>query len=180
MRRILGPILAMGFVVMLVGQASAQTPEDDLIGGSVHGGYAPYNLPFGGFGFGYTQVLPSNSYVLDRYWMVAATPSVGTMAQAVAPAQATEPVQRVARARAGKPARPVRSVAPKAGARKTYQAAAQTTEPLPSGSLYWQGNAGVPLYSPAQRYGTYGYGYGSSPHGTIDYGFAYQGYYWGY
>ena len=34
---------------------------------------------YGGFGFEYTQVFPSNSLVLDRWWMVAATPAVGTV-----------------------------------------------------------------------------------------------------
>jgi hypothetical protein len=180
MKRNLGPILAMGLVAVLGVQASAQAQEGELSGGSVQGGSTPFNLPSGGFGLGYTQVLPSDGYVLDRYWQVVATSSAGTMAPADAPAQATEPVQRVARARAGKPARTARSVGIKARARKTDQVASQTTEPLPSGSLYWSGAAGVSLYSPTERYASYGYGYDRSPHGTTDYGFAYQGYYLGY
>ena len=38
----------------------------------------------------------------------------------------------------------------------------------------------MPLYSPAQRYATYGQGYRVSPYGSVDYGMAYKGYYWGY
>jgi len=180
MRRILGPILAMGLIVILGARASAQAQEGELSGGSIQGGISPFNLPFGGFGLGYTQVLPSDSYVFNRYWQVVATPSVGMMTPTVAPAQATEPVQKAVRPRAGKPARPARTAAMKARARTTVQAPAPMIEPLPSGSLYWSGAAGIPLYSPAERYGSYGYGYGRTPHGTIDYGSAYKGYYWGY
>jgi hypothetical protein len=180
MKRILGPVVAMALMVVLSPQASAQMPQDNLWGRSVYGGSAPFNQADGGFGFGYTQLLPSNSYVLDRYWMVEATPAVGTMTPGVAPARAVAPVQGVARARSGRTARSVRAAATKAGARKSYQAAAPPTEPLPSGSLYWPGTDAVPLYSPDQRYGSYGYGYDRSPVGSIDYGSYYKGYDWGY
>jgi hypothetical protein len=180
MKRILGPVVAMALMVVLSPQASAQMPQDALRAGSVYGGFAPFNQAYGGFGFGYSQVLPSNSFVLDRYWMVEATPGVGTMAPAVAPAQAAAPVRGVARARPGRTARSVRLAASKSGARKSYPAAAQPTEPLPSGSLYWPGTDAVPLYSPAQRYESYGYGYDRSPVGSIDYGSSYKGYDWGY
>ncbi len=185
MRCVLQPVAAMAFVVLLGSHAGGQTLADGLGAGGVHGGYAPFNQPFGGFGFGYTQVLPSNTYVLNRYWMLVETPSLGVLpaggaAVSVVPAQAAEPVQIVGKARAGKPARPARSAATRYGVRKSYRAAAQPIQSLPSGSLYWPGTAGAPLYSPAQRYGTYGSGYGLGAYGSIDYGSSYKGYYWGY
>ena len=72
--------------------------------------------------------------------------------------------------------RPARSLG-RAGHRRRTAASARTSAPLPTGSLYWP-DAVVPLYSPAQRYATYGQGYGVSPYGTADYGAAYKGHYW--
>jgi hypothetical protein len=186
MRRILGPVLAIALMMSLGSRVVAQVPEDDLRAGSVYRGPGPFNEPYGGFGFGYTQVLPSNSYVFDRYWNVVQTPSVGSttpdggMTPSVASEQPAAPVQRVAKARTGRPARLAARAAARSVGRKSYQAAVQPPAPLPSGSLYWPGAAGASLYSPALRSGTYGWGYGVSSYGSIDYGSSYKGYYWGY
>jgi hypothetical protein len=83
----------------------------------------------------------------------------------------------VAPARAARAQRAGRSLA-RSGNRSFTGAGVQPGAPLPTGSLYWPGARGMPVYSPAQRYATYGYGYGVSPYGTADYGAAYKGYYW--
>lgn len=162
MSRVTGLVLA-AFLAMMVGQeARAQAP-----------------VGVGGFGFEYTQPIPSNTVLLDRWWVPVQTPAVGTVpppAQAVetAPAvQATGPV------RTARTARGIRSFA-RVGTRRSTRFAAQPTTSLPTGSLYWPGAAGVPLYSPAQRYAAYGQGYDVSPYGSTDYGANYKGLYWGY
>lgn len=136
---------------------------------------SPY---YGGFGFEYAQPPPANSYLLDRWWTVQASPMVGTTLPPrvmYEPAATPEPVnpRRATRTRMG------RSLG--TGAGRTYRsAAAPPTTPLPTGSLYWMGTAGVPTYSPVQRYSAYGQGYGVSPYGSADYGASYKGLYWGY
>ncbi len=185
MMRILGPVVAIT-LMSLGSRAVAQVPEDDLRAGSTNGRPGLFNESYGGFGFGYTQVLPSNSYVFDRYWNLVETPSVGSttpdgsLTPSVASTRPGEPAERVAKARTGKPARLAGKAASRSVGRKTYRTAVQPPEPLPSGSLYWPGSAGASLYSPALRSGTYGWGYGVSSYGSIDYGSSYKGYYWGY
>jgi hypothetical protein len=164
MSRLMGLVLAMMFV-MVGRSAQAQMP-------------APVN---GGFGFEYTQPIPANSYVLDRYWWVQPTPVVGTTmppATVVAPqpAPVQQPVnpRRVTRAmRAG------RSLS-RLGGQPYTRSGQPVATPLPTGSLYRPATVGMPLYSPAQRYASYGQGYGLSPYGSTDYGGLYKGLYWGY
>ena len=79
MRCVLQPVAAMAFVVLLGSHAGGQTLADGLGAGAFMVDTAPFNQPFGGFGFGYTQVLPSNTYVLNRYWMLVETPSLGVL-----------------------------------------------------------------------------------------------------
>jgi hypothetical protein len=161
MSRLMGWVLAVGLFAVVGQPARAQMP-------------APVG---GGFGLQYTQPIPSGTLVLNRWGMLEATPGVGT---ALPPATAVEQpasVPPVARARVARGNRMGRSFARVTG-RPITGAGVQPGAPLPSGSLYWPGAAGMPLYSPAQRYATYGYGYGASPYGTADYGAAYKGYYW--
>ncbi len=162
MSRLIGSFLAVVFVAVAGPSARAQMP-------------AP--LPaYGGFGFEYTQPIPSNTLLLDRFWMVEPTPSV------VAPMPRTAAVpQPVAQpANTGRVARATRTgrTFSRIVARPYNRAGIQTATPLPTGSLSWNGVGSVPLYSPAQRYATYGSGYGVSPYGSVDYGAQYKGMYW--
>jgi hypothetical protein len=160
----MGLALAVVLVASFGQGARAQSEYPGVVVGS---GYA-------GFGLGYTQVIPSNSLVLDRWWMLQETPMVGSMSpDAAASAAGTAPAVPAARA-----TRPARSLA-RTGSRRLDRSVTPTSEPLPTGSLDWGGSAVVPLYSPIQRYATYGQGYGVSPYGTADYGAAYKGYSWG-
>ncbi len=158
MRRVMGWVLAVGLIAVSGQPLRAQMP-------------APV---YGGFGQEYSQPIPSNTLVLDRWWMLEETPGV---ADALPPAAA---VQRPAVAGPIAPrrvARTNRSFA-RPGRRPVTRAGVQPGAPLPTGSLYWPGAVGMPVYSPAQRYASYGWGYGVSPYGTADYGAAYKGYYW--
>jgi hypothetical protein len=165
MSRLTGWVLAVVLVVVVGREARAQVPE---------------SLPaYGGFGFDYGQPVPSNTYVLDRWGMLEATPMLG-VALPAAPAVVERPatarpaqVGRVARS-----TRAVRSLS-RVNTRRTIRANVEEAAPLPTGSLYWPGAVGIPVYSPAQRYASYGYGYGVSPYGTADYGAAYKGQYSG-
>lgn len=131
---------------------------------------------YGGFGQSYTQPIPANSYVLDRWWMLQATPSVGGAwpypsagyNPYTVPATGPRRMSRVRRAngRFSSATRPT--------------SAMPETAPLPTGSLYWSTRPGMPLYLPSQRYAAYGQGYGVSPYGSADYGSMYKGYGWGY
>ena len=132
----------------------------------------------GGFGLEYAQTPPSNGYVLDRWWMVQATPSVGN---ALPPSNLVQPapaaVQPANPRRVTRAARAARSFS-RLNARTANRAGMPAATALPTGSLYWPA-AGMPLYSPAQRYAAYGQGYGVSPYGSADYGAQYKGLYWG-
>jgi hypothetical protein len=133
---------------------------------------------YGGFGLEYTQSIPSGAYVLDRWWMVQATPFVGTTMPPAVVQQPTaaEPTTAGRLTRAGRMGRSLsRTVS-----RPVSSVTTPSLTPLPTGSLYWPGAVGMPLYSPAQRYATYGQGYGVGPYGTADYGAAYKGMYWGH
>ncbi len=165
MRRLMG--LALAVVLVAFGQtARAQSDYPGAVAGF---GYA-------GFGLGYTQVIPSNSLVLDRWWMLQETPMVVPMLPESGASRA--PVSTATATAAPRAARPARSFA-RGGSRRSDRSVTPASSPLPTGSLDWGGSAVVPLYSPVQRYATYGQGYGVSPYGTADYGAAYKGYYWG-
>jgi hypothetical protein len=162
MRRLTGSALAVVLVIAIGQEARAQSAD-------------PASGP-GGFGLEYTQSVPSNSLVLDRWWMLEATPMVGSILPGPAVAQTeASTVQTTPAARAARPARSFSRTANRRLDRGVVPASAS----LPTGSLYWPAGV-VPLYSPAQRYATYGQGYDVSPYGTIDYGAAYKGFYWGY
>lgn len=162
MSRLMGLVLAVMFL-MMNRSADAQAPM------------------YGGFGMEYTQPIPANTYVLDRWWMVQATPMVGSAlpppVMAQAPAAVQQPVYpgRLSR----RAARTARSYS-RTTMRPYNGAAVQPMSPLPTGSLYWPTAPGTPLYVPAQRYAAYGQGYGVSPYGSADYGAQYKGMYWGY
>jgi hypothetical protein len=160
MSRAAGWVLAVGLLVVAGQPARAQMP-------------APVA---GGFGIDYSQPIPSNSMVLDRWWLLEATSGVGA---ALPPASVESPTAAapVAPGRAARVSRTHRSMARSVN-RSFTRAGVEPGAPLPTGSLYWPVAAGMPVYSPAQRYATYGYGYGVSPYGTADYGAAYKGYYW--
>ena len=182
MNRILGAVSGFALTLVLVGHASAQVSGETLDSDTPQVSALPVNQTHGGFGFEYTQLLPSNSYVLDRYWMAVATPSIDSQtdyANTKPPAvMSPTPVQKVQRALTARSAKPVRSS--KARTRRLDQGEVQSAEPLPTGSLSWEGASGVPLYFPSERMGSYGYGYGVSSYGSINYGSSYKGYYWGY
>lgn len=136
---------------------------------------------YGGFGMEYTQAMPANSYVLDRWWLVRPTPAVVSAMppQSVVTQPAT--VQQPQPANPRRAARVARRSIARGTAPASYGTAGlQQGTPLPTGSLYWGAPAaGMPIYSPAQRYAAYGQGYGVSPYGTADYNALYKGYYWG-
>jgi hypothetical protein len=166
MRRLTGLGLAVVLVVSFDQSARAQS---DYAGAVMGFGYA-------GFGLDYTQTVPSNSLVLDQWWMLQETPMVGPMLPEAGAART--PVAKVSAIPAPRAARPARSFA-RAGSRRLGRSVTPASSPLPIGSLDWGGSAVVPSYSPVQRYAAYGQGYGVSPYGTADYGAAYKGYYWG-
>jgi hypothetical protein len=172
MRRMCGLIGAVVLVMVLGSQARAQILVGDDSGLGTYVRYTSAGPGFGGYGFDYVQTVPSNSYVLDRWWMVTETPTVGTVPPPAATAQARRvaqvaPAPRVARAgrRVGSP-----GAARASTVRWTY------SYPLPTGSLSWPGAGAVSFYSPAQRYESYDSGYTRSPYGSINYGMAYKGY----
>jgi hypothetical protein len=166
MGRLTGLALAVVLVVSFGQSAKAQSADPGAVMGF---GYA-------GFGLDYTQAIPSNSLVLDRWWMLEATSMVGPMLPDPATAQAA--VVGAPATPAPRVARPARSLA-RGGSRRMGRSATPASSPLPTGSLDWAGSVVVPLYSPIQRYATYGQGYEVSPYGTADYGAAYKGLYSG-
>jgi hypothetical protein len=161
MSRLIGSFLAVMLVAVAGPSARAQMP-------------AP--LPaYGGFGFEYTQPIPSNRVALDRFWMVEATPSVGaSMPTAAASQPAVEPANAGRVVRATRSGRSFSRVV----TRPYNRTGLQPGTSLPTGSLSWYGVGSVPLYSPDQRYATYGSGYAVSPYGSADYGAQYKGMYW--
>ncbi|MHB1556322.1 MAG: hypothetical protein ACYC61_02460 [Isosphaeraceae bacterium] len=166
MRRVMGPALAV-LVVLAMGQVAwAQAPA-----------LAPSGSGVGAFGPEYTQAPPSNSLILDRWWMLEATPVVGALPPTtanVAVSPAAQPSRAVVRGRAG------RSLSrSRAAARRVPRGTDPEAIALPTGSLAWPRGPVVPLYSPANRYASYGYGYAVSPYGSMDYGAQYKGMAWG-
>ena len=136
------------------------TPYDDRGFDPTGSGISNYGtLPNGSFGFGYTQLIPAGSLVVDQYYMVHAAPTVAPEPRAVAAQPA--PITRVSR-----------STSNRTRATPLYQ--------LPTGSLSWYGANGVILYSPAARSGAYGAGYGRGPYGVVNYGYMYKGWPMGY
>jgi hypothetical protein len=162
MIRLMGSVLAVMLILAFGPSARAQMPAP-----------LPAN---GGFGFEYAQLVPSNRLVLDRWWMVQATPAVATgwPAAAVVEQPAVEPANPGRMARANRTGRSFSRLS----GRSFNRARVQYATPLPTGSLNWQGVGSVPLYSPAQRYASYGQGYGVSPYGSADYSAQYKGMYW--
>jgi hypothetical protein len=159
MSRLVGSVLGL-VLVLVVGQpARAQAP------GSV----------YGGFGLNYMQPVRSGSYVLDRWWMVQPTPIIG--ATVPPPAMVRQPV--VQPTPAGRLPRSARATRSFGRLNNRPMSAVSTATPLPTGSLYWPAGVGAPLYSPAQRYATYGQGYGVGPYGVVNYNMGYKGMYWG-
>ena len=125
------------------------------------------------------QPIPSSTFVLDRWGMLEATPMLGAALPVAAVVERPATARAAHVGRVARPARAVRSLS-RVNTRRTSRAAVEDFAPLPTGSLYWPGAVGMPLYSPAQRYASYGFGYGVSPYGTADYGAAYKGLYSGY
>jgi hypothetical protein len=170
MRRLMGGLVLAVIWVGFGGTARAQLPPPTT---------------YGGFGLEYTQTIPANTYMLDRFWMLQPTPVVGTQAPAPMnvqqPAAVPQPVVVQPRVNTRRAARAARSIA-RGGAVTYGTAGLQTTTPLPTGSLYWPGAPapGTPLYMPAQRYAAYGQGYGLSPYGSTHYGSMYKGWPMGY
>ena len=147
MNRPLGLVLA---VIVASGRLSRQ--RRPVAGESLAGN--------GGFGLEYTQPIPSNSYVLDRWWMVQATPTVGNACRRrprAAGPRRSPAGQSVGRwlVRPGPSA--VRAGQCAAGPNRAGSDVRLRFRP---GRSYWPGAVGVPLYSPAQRYAAYGSGYG--------------------
>ena len=83
MGRVTAWVLAMGLVAVAGQLAPAQMP------GPV----------YGGFGVEYTQTIPANSLMLDRWWMLEATPRVGSIQPQSATVVRPAAVQPVAPAR---------------------------------------------------------------------------------
>jgi hypothetical protein len=162
MSRVTGLVLWAVLVVMVGQDTRAQMPAGP-----------------GGFGFEYAQPVPSNSVLLDRWWMPVETPAASTTLPPAGAVETAPAVQATNPGRAARTARGVRSFS-RVSNRRFARFEAQPATSLPTGSLYWPGAAGVSFYSPAQRYAGYGQGYGVSPYGSADYGANYKGFYWGY
>jgi hypothetical protein len=162
MSRLMGWLLAVGLVAVVGQPARAQMP-------------APV---FGGFGLEYMQPVPTGTVVLNRWGLLEVIPAVGTALPPTTAIEQPAAVRQVAPGRVSRANRPGRSFA-RVGSQPVAGAGVELGAPLPTGSLYWPAAAGMPLYSPAQRYASYGGGYGVGPYGTADYGAAYKGYYWG-
>ena len=164
MSRLTGWVLTVVLVVVVGREARAQVPG---------------SLPaYGGFGFDYAQPIPSNSFVLDRWGMLEATPMLGVALPVPTAVERSATARPAHVGRVARSTRAVRSLS-RVNTRRTSRAAVEDLAPLPTGSLYWPGAVGMPVYSPAQRYASYGFGYGVSPYGTADYGAAYKGLYSG-
>src|SRR4051794_39523150 len=99
MRRITGLILAAVLLLVVVPKADAQVAAAGASGLGGYGGYNAAGQPVGGFGFDYAQTIPSNSYVLDRWWMVTETPTVGTVPAPAAPPEAAPAAPAARRSR---------------------------------------------------------------------------------
>jgi hypothetical protein len=148
MNRISGLTLVVGLLLGLSSTAHAQTFPTDYAGGD---GYAPganlENLPFGGFGFEYTQGYPASGVVMDQYERVYAAPFV-VRTPVVA---ARQPAARTT----------IRT--------RTGRVTVQPRYALTTGSLVWGGENAALVNSQAMRYRSYGSGYSLSPYGTTQY-----------
>jgi hypothetical protein len=148
MNRISGMTLVVGLLLGLSSTAHAQTFPTDYYGGD---GYAPgaylENLPFGGFGFEYTQGPPVSGVLMNQYEQMIATPYV-VSAPVVAVRQ---PVARTT----------IRTRANRVTVQPRYS--------LTTGSLVWGGANAALVNSQAMRYRSYGAGYSLSPYGTTQY-----------
>jgi hypothetical protein len=157
MNRMFGLILVVGLSFGLNSTTHAQTFPTDYHGQGSYGygndGYGHENLPFGGFGYGYTQGPPVSGVVMDQWGQVigttyfATSPTVAT-AQPVVVQQ--PPVRRTVRARSTK-------------------IVVQPRYAVTTGSLAWPGTYDMSGDSAAMRYRSYGYGYELSPYGTTQY-----------
>jgi hypothetical protein len=147
MNRVSGMTLVVGLLLGLSSTAHAQTFPTDYAGGD---GYAPgaylENLPFGGFGFEYTQGPPASGVVMDQYEWVYATPYVVSTPVVAA----RQPVVRTT----------IRTRANRVTVQPRYA--------LTTGSLVWGGGAAAANYQ-VMRYRSYGAGYSLSPYGTTQY-----------
>jgi hypothetical protein len=150
MNRMLGKILVAGLLLGLNSSTSAQTFPTDYYGHDGYG-YGPgsnlADLPFGGFGFEYTQGYPVSGVVMDQYERIYAAPVVVR--------------------------RPV-VAARQAAARTTIRSRGRTVTVQPryaltTGSLGWVGANGMVVDPTAMRYRSYGSGYELSPYGTTQY-----------
>jgi hypothetical protein len=162
--------------MVLGSQARAQILVGDDGGMGTYVRYTSAGEGFGGYGFDYVQTVPSNSYMLDRWWMVTETPTVGTVPPPAATAQPRRVAQVVPATRVAPTTRVARAGRRVGGRGVTRVSTVQWTYPLPTGSLSWTGAGAVSFYSPDQRYESYESGYARSPYGSIDYGMAYKGY----
>lgn len=148
MNRISGITLVAGLLLGLSSTARAQTFPTDYYGGD---GYAPgaylQNLPFGGFGFEYTQGPPVSGIVMNQWGQIIGTPYVVSA-----------------------PVVGVRQTAPRTTIRtRANRVIVQPRYALTTGSLAWPGANAAAVNSQAMRYRSYGSGYGLSPYGTTQY-----------
>jgi hypothetical protein len=154
MSRMFGLILVGIGLLSLASPAHAQMTMADPYGMEDYG-YGEYfhgYQTYGGIGLGSGQAVPAGGLIMDRFGMLHAIPSV------VPAPTARAPRPRAAQARTG---------SSRAVAKSRYQ--------LPTGSLYWPAASGVMLYSPFERYQSYGDGYGRGPYGSVDHGIMYKG-----
>jgi hypothetical protein len=154
MNRMFGMTLLAVFFLGLNSTGHAQTFPTDYYGEGGYG-YGPgelANLPFGGFGFEYTQGPPVSGILMNRFGQVVGTTYVasGPVVETVQP-QIVQP--------AGRPMTRFR----------IRRVPVQPRYAVTTGSLGWPGANGVFVNSPAMRYRSYGYGYSLSPYGTTLY-----------
>jgi hypothetical protein len=152
MSRTFGLISAAVVLLTGVTSAHAQTPDSYGIDDLGYGAVASEYRPFGGFGLEYSQVPRAGAVMLDRAGMPYRAPIV-----AQSPASSVPPA-RLAQTRD-----------------RSSRSSAQPVYQLTTGSLYWPAGSGAIPYSPAMRYQSYGYGYGTGPAGGIDSGIMWMG-----
>ncbi len=156
MNRIFGLTLVAGLALGLNSAAHAQTFPTYSYGLDAYGfgGYGYEDVPFGGFGVGYTQGPPASGIVMNRFGeVVGMTDAAPTsVAPAVQPTTVPQVVNPTIRGRS----------------KKVY---VQPRYPLTTGWLGWpdSNSSAVTGYSPAMRERSYGYGYDVSPYGTTQY-----------
>ena len=156
MNRMLGLILATGLSLGLCSTTHGQTFPTDYYGqdgyGSGNGVPGYENLPFGGFGFEYTQGPPVSGILMDRFGQVIGNTYIVTSPSvtAVQPTAVQFAGRQTARTRARK-------------------VVVQPRYAVTTGSLAWPGAYAAAGYSQALRPRSYGSGYGLSPYGTTQY-----------